>query len=111
MGRSLRTRWDLLKPDTERTVQHRQLKQSDRPNPRVKLREFDINESVMVKNFGSGPDWIPGKVAQKLGPLTYLVNVSGGRIWKRHVDHIKRFHAECPVPDAETDFDMDIGTP
>ena len=40
MGRSVRTRWDLLKPDTERTVQHRQLKQSDRHNPRVKLREF-----------------------------------------------------------------------
>lgn len=113
MGRSLRTRWDLLKPDQERkrTVKHRQLKKSDRHNPRAKLKEFDIDKSVMVKNFGSGPDWIPGKIAWKLGPLTYHVHVSGGLIWKRHVDHVKRFHAGHAAPDTEPGFDVDIKTP
>ena len=49
------------------------LKQSDRHNPRAKLSEIDIKESVMVKDFGSRLDWIPGNIAQKLGPLTYQV--------------------------------------
>ena len=34
---------------------------------------FNIGASVMVKSFSSsGPDWIPGVIAHKLGPLTYL---------------------------------------
>ena len=65
----------------------------------------------MVKNFGSVPDWIPGKIAQKPGPLTYRIDVSGGRIWKRHVDHVKRFHAGHAAPDTEPGFDVDIETP
>ena len=44
---------------------------------------------MIVKNFGSGTDWVPGTIAQKLGPLMYIVDVSEGRVWKRHVDHIK----------------------
>ena len=32
-------------------------------------------QSVMVKYFCSGPDWVPGEIIQSLGLLTYLVDV------------------------------------
>ena len=62
----------------------------------------------MVRNFGgSGPDWVPGVIAQKMGPLTYLVDVSGGRLWKRHVDHIKDHLRPITVSD-DGKIDMDV---
>ena len=66
----------------------------------------------MVKNFGSRDSWISCVVAQQLGlgPLTYLVDVSGGHIWKRHVDHLKELgvshSSSARVPEAEIDFDI-----
>ena len=47
----------------------------------------------MARNYRSGAAWLPGGIVQQLGPLTYLVDVSEGRLWKRHVDHIKDLHA------------------
>ena len=43
----------------------------------------------MVKNLLSGDMWIPGVVVQQSGPLTFLVDVGEGRVWKRHIDHLK----------------------
>lgn len=65
---------------------------------------------MIVKNFGSGPDWVPGTIAQKLGPLTYIVDVSEGRVWKRHVDHIKELPTR-QVPDVETEVELDFDIP
>ena len=47
----------------------------------------------MARNYRSGAAWLPGVIVQQLGPLTYLVDVSEGCLWKRHVDHIKDLHA------------------
>ena len=66
----------------------------------------------MVKNFSSfGPNWIPGTIAQKRGPLTYLVEVSDGRFWKRHVDHIKKHHSPHSVLKNEPEIDVDFSSP
>ena len=54
---------------------------------------FSVGQSVMARNCRSGAAWLPGVIVQQLGPLTYLVDVSEGRLWKRHVDHIKDLHA------------------
>ena len=49
----------------------------------------------------------PGVIAQKMGPLTYLIDVSGGRLWKRHVDHIKDHRRPITVSD-DTEIDVDL---
>ena len=64
----------------------------------------------MVKNFSSGASWIAGVIAQQLGPVTYLVSISGDRIWKRHVDHLKEFQSLPPVV-TEPEFDVNISSP
>ena len=59
----------------------------------------------MAKNFGSGDSWIAGVIAQQL--LTYLVDVSGGRIWKQHVDYLKGLGTP-QSSSAEAEIDIDV---
>ena len=35
-----------------------------------------------------GPKWLPAIIIERLGPLTYLVDVNGNS-WKRHIDHLR----------------------
>ena len=92
MERHLRTRFDLLKPDLQRTVRNHQTRQKARHDRSARLRQFNTGQSVMVRNFGSGANWIAGVIVRQEGPVTYLVEVSDGRLWKRHVDHVKECH-------------------
>ena len=40
----------------------------------------------MVRNMRPGLTWIPGVVIQKIGPVTYLVDVRSDKPWKCHID-------------------------
>ena len=64
---------------------------SDKPSRRKGMISMirTLQEGQAVKNFGSGESWQPGVVAKQLGPVTYLVDLSADRFWKRHVDHLK----------------------
>ena len=53
------------------------------------FREFFLGQNVMSRNLRNGPDWVPGVIVERLGPLTYLVQVSSGAFWKRHVDQLR----------------------
>ena len=108
MGRSLRTRWDLLKPDLRAKVSQRQFKSKQRHDQHARPRSFYVGQSVMARNFGHGNKWIAGVVARQLGPVTYLVDVSDGRVWKRHVDHLKELVTNHPMPTNEPEVDIDI---
>ena len=89
MKRSLRTRWDLLRPETELQVCKRQAQQKEKHDQHARKQDFQVGQSVMVNNMGTGPRYIPGMIIQKLGPVIYIVGVSAGRTWKRHSDQIK----------------------
>ena len=91
MGRALCTRWDIMKPDVGQRVCWRQAKQKEGKDQNTKLRHFVMGQSVMVKNFRPGPTWVPDIIAQQLGPLTYMIEISVGKFWKRHVDHVKDY--------------------
>ena len=108
MGRSLRTRWDLLKPDTRKGVCRRQAMQKAQHDQHARSRFFYVGQSVMARNFGPGNNWISGVIAQQLGPVTYLVDVADGRVWKRHIDHLKELVPDRALPDPESEIDMDL---
>ena len=90
MGRGLRTRLDL-RPDCNRRVCDRQAMQKAGHDRHSCPREFHVGQNVMAKNLRPGAAWVPGVVAERLGPLTYLVQVSDGGLWKRHVDHLREW--------------------
>lgn len=89
--RELRTRFDLLRPQMDDTVEAKQLAQV-KAKGGSRREEFEPGDDVMVDDFSvrSGKRK-PGKIVRKLSPVTYEVNVGNDCIWKRHVDQIVRF--------------------
>ena len=89
MKRQLRTRLDQLKPDLESKVMQGQEKMKTHHDLHAKERELSIGSAVYARNFLSQPKWMPGRLVESRGPVTFLVELNDGRIWKRHIDHIK----------------------
>ena len=67
-----------------------------------------MDDTVFVKDFPSGKQWLTGTVSDVKGPLTYLVTLSDGRIVRRHIDHLC-----CRISqaiDLNSDNDVEIST-
>ena len=48
-----------------------------------------------------GPEkWITGIVLQQLDPVSYSVEISNGRVVKRHVNQLRPFHDKPELPDT-----------
>ena len=88
MGRSLRTRLDLLRPNLEESVVRKQAQQKMKHDQHSKFREFQIGQSVLARNYRPGPLWLPGIIEERTGPLSYVVTLGSGLCWKRHVDQL-----------------------
>lgn len=41
--------------------------------------------------------WISGVVLQSVGPLSYMIQLDDGTLWKRHVDHIRQRVVKPPT--------------
>ena len=54
-----------------------------------------------------GNAWIPGVVLRQLGPLTFTVDVGEGRVWRRHIDHLKSRDLPQPVSEAAVQEDVE----
>ena len=107
LQRHARTRFDLLRPEVEDIVSSSQSVQKQNFDKHCRQRDFFVGPRVMVRNLRPGPRWVPGTLIERKGPLTYLVQVSEGRIWKRHVDHLHKTtdtqqdHTSFVVPTAD----------
>ena len=86
LQRELRTRFDLLIPDCETDIAHKQAKQNDH---HASTQQFSVGDLVMARNFQTGPNCVPATIAARLGPLSYLLETQDKQHWRRHVDHIK----------------------
>lgn len=63
LGRPLRSRLDLLKPNSRRTVH-------DKQSPGGwKTRELEIGKSVLGRGYRGDHKWTPAKVKERIGPL------------------------------------------
>ncbi len=89
LQRHVRTRLDLMRPEVEDIVSASQATQKHHHDKHSRARDLFIGQRVMVRNLRPGHQWIPGTIVERKGPLTYLVQVAEGRIWKRHVDHLR----------------------
>ena len=89
MNRKIRTRLDLLYPDVESRVAKNVSRKKAMHDVYAKAREFLVGQRVRVRNLRDGPKWVPGVVVGRQGPLSYVVQTTGGEVWKRHVDQIE----------------------
>ena len=71
-----------------------QAKQKSHHDSHSKSCEYFVGQNVQAHNFRTSPRWTAGMIVERLGPLTYLVQVDNGVFWHHHVDHL------CPAPDG-----------
>ena len=94
-GCPLRTRLHLLRPDTARRVEAKQLAQT--ANPLAQPRLLEIGAKARDYRPGQNP-WLPGSIATRSqSGLHYEVQVSPGIMWRRHIDQL-RSTSIAPVP-------------
>ncbi len=65
-------------------MEEKQAQQNSNHDARAHLREFNVGQSVMARDMHSGDPWVPAVITSRLGPVTYMVRISDGRVWKRH---------------------------
>ena len=102
MGRSLRTRLDMIRPNLDSTVCAAQAKQKQHHDEHSKSREFLPGDNVWTRDFRNNETkWISGVVLQSVGPLSYMIQLDDGTLWKRHIDHIRsrvvRHNIDTPI--------------
>lgn len=107
MNRQPQSRLALTRPNIERRIQTKQANQKRDHDQRTKQRTFNVGDLVFARNFARGSQWLPGVIKGKHGPLSYEIELSDGRIWRRHVDHVRSRHTEN-LPHPLPDFDLHI---
>ena len=100
LGRELRTRLCLLRPIVGEKVMDCQAKQKATHDVHARmLREFYPGDRVLVKDLRKEDTWWPGSLAERRAPRSYVVVLNDGRVWKRHVDHVRRDSMDRALPD------------
>ena len=88
-------RFDLLRPSVQDKVLEKQAYDKQRHDTHAAERTFMTGDSAWALNFQGKPKWMPTVIESQLGPLTFTVRLSDGRLWKRHQDHLReRRHDE-----------------
>ena len=105
---------DALFPNTADRVQAKQEQQKNMHDSTAHNRSFSVGQSaVLVRNFAAGERWIPGQITEPVGPVSFLIELEDGRIFKRHQDHIRNRLASkelIDIPNNSSDF-MDFPSP
>ena len=70
-------------------MQAKQEQQKNTHNTTAHNRSFSVAQSLLVRNFAAGEQWIPGHIIEPVGPVSFIVELEDGRIFKRHQDHIR----------------------
>ena len=88
LGRPLRTRLDLVKPDLRRKVLNHQIHQAG-VQERSPTRQLPIGQTVLARNYTGKDKWLPGIVQAITGFLSYKIKVGSNRIWQRHIYQLR----------------------
>ncbi|XP_054259311.1 uncharacterized protein K02A2.6-like [Macrosteles quadrilineatus] len=86
-NRPLRTRLDLLRPNLSETVNRQQ--QAQKMYARGSKTQYLFeNQNVLIRDYTSKDKWIEGCVVRQISPTMYIVKLSSGVTWKRHIDQL-----------------------
>ncbi|CAI5793556.1 XP_028570936.1uncharacterized protein K02A2.6-like [Podarcis lilfordi] len=81
MGRCLRSPLNRLHPDFA-VAKH--------PGCANAPRSFVPGNQVFARNFVGDIPWVPATVVGVTGPRSYQVALEDGRLWRRHIDQLRR---------------------
>ena len=88
MGRSVRTRMDLFRPNLQKTVKDKQDAEVIRCGG--DQHKFKVGQPVLVRDYriSNSNKWAAGVILKENGPVSFIVDVNGEH-WRRHVDQIR----------------------
>ena len=89
-GRKLRSRLDLFWPGESLATRVADKQQSRKDNHSLVGRSLTITPGspISIRNYSTGPKWIPARVQSQTGPLSYRCQLQDGGVAKRHQDQI-----------------------
>ena len=95
MGKKLRTRLDLVHPNTRQIVNSKQADQVATFNKKpVLAREFSSDQPVWYETFKQGNKWQFGRIVERSGPTSYKIDIGNNQIVKRHADSIRQAYPQ-----------------
>lgn len=107
MHQPIRTQLDLLRPSCNEHVLQQQTKQQMQHDQWAKMRDFEVGDTVMIRNYRGKPKWFTGTILEKCAPVSYRVKTHSGLIWRRHVDKLRAVSpsitSNCDNNEALTD--------
>lgn len=98
MNRRLRTLLDTIHPDNRSRYKSEQQISNNAKN---KLRETEVGQSVMYRNYSNGSRWLPGTVVNRQGPSNYQVTTGNGNIVNRHIDQLLKTKSDVVAGQAK----------
>ena len=91
MGRNLKSRFDLLKPNLVTRVEQKQQQQKQNHDAHAVSHQFQVEEEVYFKDFRPGHTWLQGKIVKCSGPVSYRIKLNNGQLVRRHQDHLRNY--------------------
>ena len=89
-GHRLRTRLDAIRPNLKQQVETKLLGQKENYDKRAQERTFAETDRVYVQNFRRGETWLAGDNVQILGPVSFQVQLTDGRLVRHHQNQIRK---------------------
>jgi hypothetical protein len=87
MGRRLRSRLDLIKPETGDRV----FRNQERAQRGVVAPQFQVGDRVYARQFQrTGANYAAGVITERRENYSYVMRLDTGALIHRHVDHLKR---------------------
>ena len=77
LGRELKSRLHLLRPNIKTVVRNNQEK-SCKIRQGKKERQFEVGDKVIAKDYRGKDPWVPGVITEREGPLMYKVTTGNG---------------------------------
>ena len=101
MGRTARTRLDLMKPNLQDRVRARQQEQVSSFGGRA--RSMEAGDRVLARDYRSGKRWQEGEVVERQGLKHYIVKV------RRHIDQLAPLPTVAPRPTVSRSMEAGEG--
>jgi len=70
-------------------VAEKQAEQKQQHDSHSAQRSYKMGDTAMARNYRKGPKWLPGVAAEVKGPLSYLIQMKGGTLWRRHINQLR----------------------
>jgi transposase InsO family protein len=94
-GRRPRSRLDLVKPNVRDNIIRSQAR--DVKSHRGVDRKFFCGDTVYALSFSGKPKWLRAIIQSVSGPLSFVVELEDGRLWRRHADQLR-----TAIPDGDS---------